>query len=280
MINTDVITEWKNDEPGKYTIISPGIDVNHARYTVLHNRMTGKSMIVDEYKKRFDRMRSRIMAWANVLKEMNETVYYRHITLTYDTHGTVGEPHKWRPNDIRDFELKLRAYINKVWSGTIIWGMAWVGEIQPYSKNYHYELMIATSNRLFFKNGVIDDLWDRGFIKIAEPNAPWYLVAYCKKKNQKDYWYFPPGARGFGVWVSPCAYSGIYRSKVLLRFHSLKIWQMTYLIENNHGEDLVMDLEQKLYGVRAPPSDWEWKGSWVKLENAEGQVAELMAADD
>ena len=248
---------------------------NHARYTVLWDG--AKWLIIDEYKKRYDRMHMRIVAWANTLKALNGDVYYRHITLTYDTHGTVGEAHKWMPNDIRDFELKLRSYINKNWTNVIIWGMAWVGEIQSISKNYHYELMIATSDRIYFPLGMIDDLWGRGFIKISEPDEPWYLVAYCKKKNQKDYWYFPPGARGFGVWVSPCAYSGIYRSKVLLRFHSLKIWQMNYLIEHNDGGDLVMDLEEKLYGVRSPPSKWRWMGSWVKLKNAENQVAELGA---
>jgi hypothetical protein len=247
---------------------------NRGRYNNFRSRVSGEWFTQDAYKVRYERMRSRVVAWANVLKEIVEDVFYRHITLTYDTFGTVIEAHKWRPNDIRDFELKLRSYIAKKWPGIIIWGMAWVGEIQPTSKQYHYELMLATSGRIYFPDGVIDKLWGRGFVKVKEPSSPWYLVAYCKKKNQKDYWYFPYRARGFGIWVSPCAESGKYKSKTLLKFHSLKIWQMNYLMQHSTGDDLVMDMVEKLGGVRAPPSEWEWMGSFVKLENAERQVSE------
>jgi hypothetical protein len=179
---------------------------------------------------------------------------------------------RWTKNDVKFFSVKLRAYIGKRYPDIIVWGMAWVGEIQPTSKQYHYELMLATSRRIYFKNGVVEGIWDKGFIKIKEPMTPWYLVAYCKKKNQKDYWYFPKSARGFGVWVSPVAVSGEYRSKVLLRFKSLKIWQMNYLCEHALGDDIVNDFEDILWGVRAPPGKWVWKSSWVNIERAEEQV--------
>lgn len=275
MAEYKILTTWKKSERYRSVPIDRSDPCNHARYHNFINQVTKKFVTVDGYQKRYERMRSRIVAWANVLKELNGEVFYRHITLTYDTLGTMIEACKWKPNDIRDFELKLRSYISKNFAGTIIWGMAWVGEIQPISKQYHYEMMLATSKRIYFPGGVIDKMWGRGFIGIAEPKTPWYLVAYCKKKNQKDYWYFPYGARGFGVWVSPCAVSGRYRSIILLKFHSLKIWQMNYLMANSKGGDLVEDMEEVLDGIRPPPSEWKWVGSWVKEEKAKSQVAEM-----
>lgn len=267
------------DENGK-VIFRDYLDPrNHARYSVMFDEASGKTVITDSYKKRYDMMRFRIVAWANSINQSEGEKFYRHLTLTYDTLGTKIQAVSWKKNDIRDFEVSLRRAINKKWPGVIILGFAWVGEVQPTSKAYHYELMIVTDKRIFFPAGMIEKMWGKGFIKVKEAQAPWYLVSYLKKKNQKDYWYFPHGARGFGVWVSPCALVGHLRTRSLLRFRSLKNWQMDYLAEHWGGDDLDDDIESSLdllSGVRAPPSGWTWKGSWAKLENAESQVAELV----
>jgi hypothetical protein len=272
---------WKKSEEKRSFPVDRSNPANHARYSVLVDVGTGRPIIVDGYKKRYDLMRNRVLNWANVMKpEEGEERFYKMISLTYDVNGTKIVARNWRPNDIRDFEVDLREYIKNNYPAIIIYGYAWVGEVMPISKNYHYHLVIVTSERLHFPNGTIEGMWGKGFIKLTAGKSPFYLVSYTKKKDQKDYFYFPWGARGFAVWVAPWATNGIYKSKMLLRFHSLKMWQLQYLALHRKGDDLLLDMEEVLSGVRAPPSNWKWVGSWVKLEKAESQVAELLAKVD
>jgi hypothetical protein len=271
-----ILPPWtKSEDRRRFPIDRTNVD-NQARYTVLKSSVTGKVIIIDSYKKRYDHMRERILSWANSMKDTDGEKYYRMLSLTYDVEGTKINPVNWKPNDIRDFELNLRNFLKDNFPDVILLGYAWVGEVMPVSKNYHYHLVMVTDRRVYLPDGVIPKMWGKGFVKITEGKTAFYLVAYTKKKNQKDYFYFPWGARGFGIWVSPCAMSGEIKSSLIMKFRSLKIWQMNYLMEHRNGDDLTLDLEV-LSGVRAPPSEWIWMGSWVKLEKAENQVTELMS---
>lgn len=247
---------------------------NHARYSVLHNPATGKSIIVDGYEKRYNLMRGRILAWAKQMQKLEGEAFYKMIGLTYDTKGTKIEAVRWSPNDIRDFEVALRAWLKKNYPDILIYGFAWVGEVQPISKNYHYHLVIVSSKKLHFARGAIERLWQKGFVKVTASRSPFYLVAYTKKRDQKDYFYFPWGARGFSVWVAPWAQAGSQKLALLLRYHSLKNWQTKYLSDHAAGDDLERDFEI-LKGVAPPVTGWEWKGSFVKLEKAEAKIEEL-----
>jgi hypothetical protein len=249
---------------------------NHARYSVLFNQSTGKSIIVDGYEKRYNLMRGRILNWAKQLQKLEGEIFYKMIGLTYDTQGTKIEAVNWTPNDIRDFEVALRAFLKRRYPAVLIYGFAWVGEVQPNSKNYHYHLVIASSKKLHFALGDIERLWKKGFTKVTVARSVFYLVAYTKKKDQKDYFWFPWGARGFSVWIAPWAVHGGEKLAVMLRFHSLKNWQISYLVEHAKGEDLESDLDL-LNGVGPPPSGWIWKGSWVKKELAEAAAAAAAA---
>jgi hypothetical protein len=247
---------------------------NHARYSILHNPVTGKNIVVDGYEKRYNLMRGRILAWANQMKKLEGEAFYKMIGLTYDTKGTKIEAVSWTPNDIRNFEVALRAWLKKNYPAILIYGFAWVGEVQPISKNYHYHLVIVSSKKLHFARGAIERLWRKGFVKVTASRSPFYLVAYTKKRDQKDYFYFPWGARGFSVWVAPWATKDGQKLAVMLRYHSLKHWQLDYLAKNSKGDDLEKDFEV-LKGLAPPPSGWEWKGSFVKLELAEAKIEEL-----
>ena len=249
---------------------------NHARYSVLRNLETGKIITVDGYEKRYNLMRGRILNWAREMQKLEGEAYYKMLSLTYDTQGTKIEAVSWTPNDIRDFEVALRYWLKKNYPAILIYGFAWVGEVQPISKNYHYHLVIVSSKKLHFANGSIENLWKKGFVKITAARSPFYLVSYTKKKDQKDYFYFPWGARGFSVWVAPWAVAGGYKLKCVLRYNSLKNWQLHYLVAHAKGDDLETDFEL-LRGLKAPPSGWEWKGSFVKLELAESKIVELEA---
>jgi hypothetical protein len=242
----------------------------------LRNRSTGKVVIVDGYKKRYDLMSGRIWKWADVMKHLDCEVYMKMISLTYDVFGTKGEPSNWTANDIRDFEVRLRAHLKKYYTGVRLLGYAWVGEVQPGSKHYHYHLVLATDKKLHFANGVIARLWGKGFIKLTVARSPFYLVSYTKKKDQKDYFYFPWGARGFAVWISSDVLSDGKNSKRLLRANCLKEWQIKFLVANMTGDD-VLDSLDLLKEAEPPPNGWEWVGSWVKLELAEEKVKELEA---
>lgn len=240
------------------------------------NPITKQVVTKDGYLERYNRMRTRILEWARQIQKLDEPAFYKMISLTYDVKGTVIKATNWLPNDIRDFEVELRRYVGKNFPGIIIWGFAWVGEVQPNSKNYHYHLMVATSKKLHFPRGVIEKFWAKGFIKMTPAKTIFYLVSYVKKKDQKDYFWFPFGARGFSVWIAPWAMSDGKRLKSLLRYNSLKNWQFEYLAEHSKGDDLEAALDL-LSGVRAPPSNWVWVGSWVKKEKADAQVAEILA---
>jgi hypothetical protein len=228
-------------------------------------------------------MRTRISNWGHELEKIEGGVELKMISLTYDVKGTKREAVNWQPNDIRDFEVAFRAYIARTRPHVLIYGFGWVGEVQPISKNYHYHFMVGSSSKLHFVPGEIEKLWGRGFVKVTKAYSIGYLIAYTKKQSQKDYFYFPMGARGFSVWIAPWAFAahGTWgegnRLKVLLRCDSLKDWQSKYLRENSKGDDLENDLEL-LAGLKKAPSDWVWKGSWVKLELAEKQVVELGGA--
>lgn len=241
---------------------------NITRYSVLNNNITGDVVIVDGYEKRYDRMRKRIVNWANLSKDIAAPVFYKMIGLEYDTRGTFIIANDWIPNDVRQFELDLRAYLRKKYPGIILYGYAWVGETMPISKIWHYHLVLVTSKRLHFARGEIRLLWKHGFIKVTTANSPFYLVAYVKKRDQKDYFYFPFGARGFAVWFDRCVVSRGHNAMRDLRILSLSRWEFSYVFDNDLDLDSLKD-------VRAPPSGWSWCGSYYHKELAESKAAEI-----
>lgn len=260
-------------------VVDKSLPENQARYTTVYNTRTGKAVVVDAYKVRYDRMRGRVVNWAGVMSKLDQPGFQKMLSLTYDVNGTKLDPTDWKPDDITKFERSLFGYLRTHFPAIIIYGYAWVGEIQPNSKHYHYHLVLVTSKRLHFANGKVFKLWAKGFVKVTVARSPFYLVSYVKKKDQKDYFYFPRGARGFHVWVNPDAMSGGSLARLKLRFDSLKWWQVAYLQahmvidEQAHTESIDMSL---LKGLPAPPSEWVYAGSYYSLENAQLHVLDLM----
>jgi len=232
-------------------------------------------MVVDQQKKRYDHMRARVASWAKLLARSDVPVYFKMLSLTYDTLGTVTDPRNWQANDIRNFELSMRKFLKQKFPGIVLYGYAWVSEIQPISKNYHYHLVLATSKRLHFSKGASGELWPHGFSKITVAQSPYYLVSYVKKQDQKDYFYFPFKARGFAVYIAKGVLAGAQSARLLLRFNSLKYWQVAEVLQHLE-EDGFINLT-RVKDARPPPSEWAYAGSTVTRGYADMKAAELEA---
>lgn len=241
---------------------------NRSRYHIFKNVATGQMVISDGWAKRRFHMNARIFGWANQMKR--EKVYYKMLSLTYDVFGTVIDSHSWVPNDIRDFNQKFLRYLAREFPGIKILGYAWGAEIQPVSKHVHYHLYLATDRRVGLNEWEVAKMWGRGFIDIKVGRSPFYLCSYLKKKDQGDYYYFPYGCRAFSVWISPAAGGGM--SRLRLRWENLKEWQQKYLLDHSENECLNLAL---LVGIRAPPSDWTYQGSYCSEEYAKMKASEL-----
>jgi hypothetical protein len=246
---------------------------NRTRYTVLWNEQTGSYCVVDQQKKRYDHMRGRVAMWAQLLARSEVPMFFKMIGVTYDKLGTMHDASSWRPNDIRDFEVTLRAYIKKYFPAIILYGYAWVSEIQPISKGYHYHLVLATSKRLHFTRNAIEGLWSHGFSKVTVAHSPYYLVSYVKKQDQKDYFYFPFKARGFAVFIAGAVLCGGQQARLMMRLNFLKHWQMKEILD--HYEDDGYFNLGRVKDARPPPSDWQWAGSYVNDWAAVDRAAEL-----
>jgi hypothetical protein len=210
------------------------------------------------------------------MNSLDEPAFQKMLSLTYDSKGTVLAPTTWGPNDIQRFEKSLRRWIHRRFPAIMLYGYAWVGEVQPASKVYHYHLVVVTSKRLHFARDEVFQMWARGFVKVTVARSPFYLVSYVKKKDQKDYFYFPQGAHGFAVWISPTCHMGGQEARAVLRWQSLKWWQQKFLGE--HGTDVGGGVDfAALHDLRAPPSGWVWAGAYYHKDMAEARAAELMA---
>jgi len=245
---------------------------NRSRYTVITNGC--ETVVIDTWRRRYDHMRRRVVAWARAMSDCKAE--YKMITLTYDVKGTKRKARNWEPNDIRDFQLKLRAWLHANCQAIKILGYCWVAEVQPTSKNYHYHFILASDKKIHFNKSIIQTMWPWGFIKLSVARSPYYIVSYMKKQDQKDYWYFPYGARGFAPYVNnELVMSNGCNVRTWLRFRNLKVWQLKFIADAGSIEEGFV----KMRGQKPPPSGWVWIGSCATSGYADYLVEELKKKD-
>ena len=235
------------------------------RYTALMGP-DGRVVVVDQFKKRYDHMRKRIFAFSDLVKHMVSTgmvCYFKHITLTYDYFGTLGDASTWQPNDMRDFMVRLLRYLQKRYPAVKIYGYAWAGEIQPNSKHYHFEVMLVTDHRLWLPNARVKALWKHGFVYCQDGQSAYYLCSYLKKQSQKNFWYFPVGARSFAVVFKHDVMANGQAVYLRLRMMFLKDWQWIHLAE--HSTDNVLNFAT-LKDAHPPKSDWLYMRSYSQRQ--------------
>lgn len=163
----------------------------------LRDVVGGQEFRVSNRAARLARCERRITEWDYVMDPFIKSSAYatKMITLTY------ANADDWRPNDRRDFILRLRAYTKES-----IAGYAVVAELQDRGA-VHYHLMIVVKRGVYIPFMDKEGLWLKGSTSIGSKRSPRYLISYVKKERQKGGEY-PKGCRIVEIWVNP-AYVGL-----------------------------------------------------------------------
>jgi hypothetical protein len=217
------------------------------RYAVMYNFRTMQTFVVDTVKARYDRMRRRICAWADVVNGSGMGGEMVMVGLTY-------RPGKcYSPNDIRSFMLAMRKKL-----GDKLWAYAWVSELQERGAlHYHVLLYVAPGTRVPYPDK--SRMWLLGSSKVdRNVKSVYYIVSYTKKGGQKDYSLFPEGARSHAVWI----HDSILNKKV--RYLNLKGWERA-IVDADGWEEL--RVWRKIYVGMG--SEWRYDGSYGGIEEAE-----------
>jgi len=205
-------------------------------FTTLVNRISGRVLIIDNDKTRYNRLRQRVHDWADLIGNDGSLYMY---TLTYDTKGTLGSAHQWRANHIREFMLALRQYL-----GSALLGYAWVAELTKAGV-VHYHVLIRVVSGTYLPKPDKAGLWKYGLTRMDKAKTPFYIVKYVGKSYQKDFFKYPKGARLFAVWIAG-------DKQLDLRYRSLKDWQKK--IVDDHGWEFLGDYKK-------PDTGWVYVSS-------------------
>lgn len=166
------------------------------KFSGMVNVWTGSRYFVDNKKKRLERMRSRVIAWAKLQPVGG---WYCMLVLTYDTMKTKYETGKdWEARDITEFVRLLKRDLAK--RGVKLWGYAWTAEIQP-SGHVHYNLLLHLNKKIFRFYADKLGLWRWGDTSFTPARTVGYIVKYASKGTD-DVGEFPTGLRIFAVWVA------------------------------------------------------------------------------
>jgi len=207
LLQPGVLRDVRSEDTGCRDLTSIKQSYKRNRYIVFSNYQTGQMAIIDTVKNRYNRMVNRIKSWAELINGVEGNKRLVMVGLTY----RPGE--EWNPNDIREFMSKVKRKL-----GEKLLGYAWVSELQERGAIHYHVLM-------YFKKGTRFPLpdksgwWKHGSSSVTSAKSPWYVLSYTKKAYQKNYEFFPSGARAFAVWIQDSLLSE------KLRFVSLKNWE-------------------------------------------------------
>jgi hypothetical protein len=247
------------------------------RYTLLR-KGKGNYRVIDTRRMRLWKLRSRVFAWAGVVKSLTSraAVKMAMYRLSYDTGGTLVKPSNWQALQIKFFMKALHERMGKR-----LLAYAWVAELQERGV-IHYHVIIVYTGRANFPDRDVRAKDARGHLRVFKRlwvhgsshsdfrvRSPFYISSYVKKEYQKAYEFFPSGCHAWAVWVSDEA---MQRD---LRFHSLAEWKQNIFLQeylgvgDGEGKDWlaawsVMEWEVKRQRlVRAMSGErWEYAGSF------------------
>jgi hypothetical protein len=166
-------------------------------YGGMVNVFTGKRYIIDNKKKRLERMKSRVVAWSKLQPAGG---WYCMITLTYDTLKTKYELGKdYEERDITEFIKRLKGLLLR--RGVSILGYAWTVELQP-SGHVHYHVLLNLDKKIFRFYPDKLGLWKWGDSSFTPANTVGYIVKYASKGVEQVTGEYPPGLRIFAVWIA------------------------------------------------------------------------------
>jgi hypothetical protein len=217
------------------------------RYVVFIDKMTGQIFTLDTVKARYDRMRKRVKAWADVLGDIPNARLIM-VGLTYKPSEC------YKPNDIRDFMSKVK---RKLGNGLL--GYSWVSELQNRGAiHYHVCMYLKKGTRFPLPDKA--GWWSHGSSNVITAKSPYYMLSYTKKKYQKDYEKFPDGCRAYAVWIQ----SDVMAEK--LRYLSLKAWEKG-IVDSDGWQEL--PFYRQLHKDCNP---WLMHGYYSDIDEAEKQT--------
>jgi len=222
------------------------------RYVGLVNKYTGEVAVIDQFEKRKQLMRLRIVAWAETMKQYRASHETRMVMigLSYAHDGDYQAGHI----NLYIKDLKRRLGENLI-------GFAWVSELTERGRiHYHLVLLVKKGSRIPLpdKSG----MWSHGTSSIQTANTPYYLVKYVGKEHQKDLGRYPKSCRLYGVSVRALdvKYRHLYR-----RLAGLEKPEKPYTaIFKSEGWD------------KKPESAWRYVGT----THTEGYLRDIVLSDD
>lgn len=170
----------------------------------------GSVVEVDSFDARLKRMQSAIHTWVDFITPVSKSEGWDWVMVTL----TYKYASHWSPRDITKYTEWLKYHYKKD-----LHSYCWVAELQERGA-VHYHLIacvtkgikIAYPDKAQGAKGHIP--WKHGFTKVEKAEKPAYLVTYVGKAKQKDYFRFPLGARGFGIWLSGHVSEAIKRFQI------------------------------------------------------------------
>ena len=191
------------------------------RYTILRNPGLQKVMVLDPCRVRYNRMRTRISTWANVLSVYGD-IKLVMVTLTY------APEHTWAPNHIKVFMRSMRHELAER-----LWAYAWVAELQKRGAIHYHVMLVVPIDLVVEEDLPYPDeagLWPYGSTRTEVARTVFYLVRYLGKEYQKDFSAFPKGIRVFAVYIRK------HEAKFNLRYQSLPQYQQAIVDEFGWSE--------------------------------------------
>jgi hypothetical protein len=177
-----------------------------SKFGIIYSANLGKAYVVDNNHMRYTRLRKAIYEWARIIVVIPDTRMVM-LTLTY----RPGE--EWSRLDISEYLLKLKKKLkNKLLA------YAWVAELQERGA-VHYHIIVVCKKTAYIPMPDKSGMWKKGNSNYKKAKTAYYIVAYTKKKYQKDYDKFPAYCHAFAVYVSDKAL------QVALRENRLPEWK-------------------------------------------------------
>lgn len=200
---------------------SSNIDhLGERRTVLLRNFRTGEVIIQDPIITRIKRMQRRVITWAQITDALftpEKGYITQMVTLTYRP-GEV-----WQPNDIKNFEQKIRLQMK----GHLV-AYAWVGELQRRGAVHYHFILISDGKKV--RHPDRSGAWKKGMSSVDTAKTKFYLVKYVGKEYQKK-GVFPKNFRMYGLYANSnqLGRAGIYQ----LRKTTVPKW-LDKQIENDY----------------------------------------------
>jgi hypothetical protein len=161
------------------------------RWVGLRNTWTGQVIVLDTFKIRLGRMKTRIFVWAQKVDLWRKSNPSRMVLVTL----TYRKASNYKAGDIGTYLKNIKTRLGKS-----LYAFAWVAELQARGAvHYHVILVVKVGTDIPMpdKRGY----WTHGKSKIETARTAFYLATYTGKEYQKDLSRYPKGCRLYATSI-------------------------------------------------------------------------------